>query len=65
MKLIAVNDAFILESNVFQVLRQHFGHEPFYPTLFDLFREVTIHFFVPFVFVCVLCMRARMLATRA
>lgn len=40
VKLIAVNDAFILESNVFQILRQHFGHEPFYPTLFDLFREV-------------------------
>ncbi len=40
MKLIAVNDSFILESNVFQVLRHHFGHEPFYTTLFDLFREV-------------------------
>lgn len=40
VKLIAVNDSFILESNVFQILRQHFGHEPFYPALFDLFREV-------------------------
>lgn len=41
VKLIAVNDSFILESNVFQILRQHFGHEPFYPALFDLFREVS------------------------
>jgi farnesyl diphosphate synthase len=40
VKLIAVNDSFILESNVFQILRHHFGHEAFYPTLFDLFREV-------------------------
>lgn len=40
VKLIAVNDSFILESNVFQILRHHFGHESFYPTLFDLFREV-------------------------
>lgn len=42
VKLIAVNDSFILESNVFQILRTHFGHEPFYATLFDLFREVTL-----------------------
>lgn len=54
VKLIAVNDSFILESNVFQVLRQHFGHEPFYPTLFDLFREVTTQysFRFNFVFAC-------------
>ncbi|EWM21458.1 farnesyl pyrophosphate synthase [Nannochloropsis gaditana] len=42
VKLIAVNDSFILESNVFQILKRHFGHEPFYVTLFDLFREVTL-----------------------
>ncbi|GAB5035050.1 farnesyl diphosphate synthase [Nannochloropsis oceanica] len=42
VKLIAVNDSFILESNVFQILRRHFGHEAFYTPLFDLFREVTL-----------------------
>ena len=42
VKLIAVNDSFILESNVFQILRHHFGHESFYTMLFDLFREVTL-----------------------
>jgi hypothetical protein len=38
--MIAINDSFILESNVFQILKNHFGHEPYYLDLVELFREV-------------------------
>ena len=37
---IAINDAFLLESFVFTMLRNHFGDEPYYGRLVDLFLEV-------------------------
>lgn len=42
VNMIAINDAFIIESNVFMVLKNHFGHEPFYLSLMELFHTVTI-----------------------
>lgn len=40
VKMIAVNDAFILEALVYKVLRRHFSHEPFYLKLVELFHDV-------------------------
>ncbi|CAM9339919.1 unnamed protein product [Choristocarpus tenellus] len=37
---IAVNDSFILESHVFKLLKIHFGSEPYYLQLLELFLEV-------------------------
>jgi farnesyl diphosphate synthase len=42
VKLIAINDSFLLEAQVFQLLRRHFGHEDYYLALVELFREVLI-----------------------
>ena len=41
VKLIAINDSFILESCVFKILKRYFGGEAYYPELVDLFIEVT------------------------
>ena len=41
VKLIAINDSFILESCVFKILKRYFGAEAYYPELVDLFIEVT------------------------
>ena len=41
VKLIAINDSFILESCVFKILKKYFGAEPCYTQLVDLFIEVT------------------------
>jgi len=41
VKLIAINDSFILESCVFKILKRYFGREPYYLQLLDLFIEVT------------------------
>ena len=41
VKLIAVNDSFILESCVYKILKRYFGTEAYYPQLVDLFLEVT------------------------
>ena len=38
--LIAVNDAFLLKSHIFLFLKRHFGTDPFYSQLLDLFIEV-------------------------
>ena len=40
VQLIAVNDSFLLESFVFTILKNHFGHEPYYHRLVELFIEV-------------------------
>jgi len=40
VKMIAINDAFILESAVFRILRRYFGQEEYYIRLVDLFHEV-------------------------
>jgi farnesyl diphosphate synthase len=40
VRLIAINDSFLLESFVFFILRQHFGTEPYYLELVELFRMV-------------------------
>jgi farnesyl diphosphate synthase len=39
---IAINDSFLLESFVFTLLKRHFGSEPYYGDLLDLFLEVTL-----------------------
>jgi farnesyl diphosphate synthase len=39
--LIAINDAFLLESFVFTILRNHFASEPFYPAVLELLIDVT------------------------
>merc|ERR1719453_482259 len=41
VKLIAINDSFILESFVYKILKRYFGKESFYPQLVDLFLETT------------------------
>jgi hypothetical protein len=41
VKLIAINDSFILESCVFKMLKRYFGKEPYYMQVVDLFLEVT------------------------
>lgn len=41
VKLIAINDSFILESCVYKILKRYFGNEPYYLQLIDLFIEVT------------------------
>ena len=41
VKLIAINDAFILESCVYKILKRYFGKESYYVDLVDLFLEVT------------------------
>lgn len=41
VKLIAINDSFILESVVYKILKKYFGNEPYYYQLVDLFMEVT------------------------
>lgn len=41
VKLIAINDSFILESFVYKILKKYFGDEHYYYQLVDLFIEVT------------------------
>ena len=41
VKLIAINDSFILESFVYKILKRYFGKESYYPQLVDLFLETT------------------------
>ena len=40
VELIAINDSFLLEAFVFDILRQHFGHEEYYPDLVALMLDV-------------------------
>lgn len=40
VKLIAINDSFLLESYVFTMIKQHFGHEEYYLQLVELFIQV-------------------------
>lgn len=41
VKLIAINDSFILESSVYMILKRYFGTEYYYPQLVDLFLDTT------------------------
>ena len=41
VRLIAINDSFILESCVYKILKRYFGAEKEYSQLLDLFIEVT------------------------
>lgn len=41
VKLIAINDSFILESCVFLILKRYFGSKSYYPQLTDIFVETT------------------------
>ena len=41
VKLIAINDSFILESCVYKILKKYFGKETYYPQLVDMFIETT------------------------
>lgn len=38
--MIAINDAFLLETFVFQILKKHFRSESFYLPLVELFHDV-------------------------
>ena len=40
VKLIAINDAFLLETFVFQIIKTHFREEPYYIDLIDLFHDI-------------------------
>mmetsp|Transcript_4108 Transcript_4108/g.6270 ORF Transcript_4108/g.6270 Transcript_4108/m.6270 type:complete len:479 (-) Transcript_4108:8-1444(-) len=40
VKIIAVNDSFILQSLVYRIIALHFSHEPFYLKLIELFNDV-------------------------
>ena len=44
--LVAINDGIILESCIYRILKKHFGSQPYYADLLDLFHEVR----------CVTCM---------
>lgn len=41
VKLIAINDSFILETCVYMILKKYFGTETYYPQLVDIFLETT------------------------
>jgi len=41
VKVIALNDAFMIEMLVYKVLKRHFSSEPYYHQLVDLFLETT------------------------
>mmetsp|Transcript_124001 Transcript_124001/g.193558 ORF Transcript_124001/g.193558 Transcript_124001/m.193558 type:complete len:416 (+) Transcript_124001:64-1311(+) len=41
VKVIALNDAFMIEMLVYKVLKRHFSFEPYYHQLVDLFLETT------------------------
>lgn len=41
IKLISINDSFILESCVYKILKRYFGKEKYYTQLVDLFIETT------------------------
>ena len=41
VKLISINDSFILESCVYMILKRYFGTESYYPQLVDIFIETT------------------------
>ncbi len=41
VKLVSINDSFLLESCVYKILKKYFGAEAYYPQLVDLFIEVT------------------------
>ena len=38
--MIAINDAFFLETSIYRLLRTHFRSKDYYVQLFDLFQEV-------------------------
>ena len=39
--LIAINDSFCLEGQIYQILRKCFRNQPYYTDVLDLFHEVT------------------------
>jgi farnesyl diphosphate synthase len=39
---VAINDAFFLESQIYQMLRRHFSKSPIYGKILDLFHETTM-----------------------
>lgn len=42
VKMIAINDAFLLETFVFQILKKHFRSEPTYMQLVETFHDVRL-----------------------
>jgi farnesyl diphosphate synthase len=38
---IAINDSFIVESQIYLMIKKHFRHEPYYADLVDLFHETS------------------------
>jgi geranylgeranyl pyrophosphate synthase len=41
---IAINDAFMLEGAIYQLLKKHFREEPYYVHLLELFHDVRVAF---------------------
>ena len=39
--LIAINDSFCLEGQIYQILRKNFRNQPYYTDILDLFHEVS------------------------
>jgi farnesyl diphosphate synthase len=43
IQMVAINDSFILEAQVYKILKKHFANSPVYFDLVDLFLETTFH----------------------
>lgn len=43
IQMVAINDSFILEAQVYKILKKHFADSPVYFDLVDLFLETTFH----------------------
>lgn len=41
----AINDAFLLESSIYRLLRRHCRNQPYYVNLLELFNEVSRFYF--------------------
>jgi farnesyl diphosphate synthase len=44
---IAINDAFLLEAAIYQLLKSHFRKELYYVDLLELFHDVSLYFYSP------------------
>jgi hypothetical protein len=38
--MIAINDAFLLETSIYMLIKKYFKNTPFYADLYELFHEV-------------------------
>lgn len=42
VKLIALNDALMIENAIYMILKEYFGHTKYYMNLVDMFHEVNM-----------------------